>query len=269
MARPESLLGASRRRGPQPRRAALDPAIGGVVWRSVRELRPDAHVTEVSSRLSVGEAIDLLDDAPTLRLEKLDLAPVDRLNASADSAVTVSATKPFAAWSRRYLMVVVSADALVGGISAAIPASISETLSWGKRVALLCVLGLIVWPTAIALCRGYRRNRIGIGFDEPGAVMRAGMVVVVAGAPSGSDGHSNRNSGSDRCAVLRVTEAGRNRHSVRRAAQPARSFPCPTNPAVVAAPRTQPAACRRGGHLRRCATAQRTHSTRAGCWHEK
>jgi exopolysaccharide biosynthesis polyprenyl glycosylphosphotransferase len=51
---------------------------------------------------------------------------------------------------------------------------------------LLCVLGLVIWPAAIALCRGYRRNRIGIGFDEPGAVMRAGMVVVVAVAlPAG------------------------------------------------------------------------------------
>jgi len=44
----------------------------------------------------------------------------------------------------------------------------------------------VVWPGAIALCRGYRRNRIGIGFDEPGAVIRAGMLVVVAGAlPAG------------------------------------------------------------------------------------
>ena len=39
---------------------------------------------------------------------------------------------------------------------------------------------------AIALCRGYRRNRIGIGVDEPRAVMRAGLMVVVVGAlPAG------------------------------------------------------------------------------------
>jgi hypothetical protein len=51
---------------------------------------------------------------------------------------------------------------------------------------LLCLIGFVVWPTAIALCRGYRRNRIGIGFDEPRAVMRAGLMVVVAGAlPAG------------------------------------------------------------------------------------
>ena len=69
---------------------------------------------------------------------------------------------------------------------AAIPASISNTLSGRNAVPLLCLVGLIVWPAAIAICRGYRRNRIGIGFDEPGAVIRAGMLVVVAGAlPAG------------------------------------------------------------------------------------
>jgi exopolysaccharide biosynthesis polyprenyl glycosylphosphotransferase len=133
----------------------------------------------------VGDTADLLKDSPTLRLENLDLASDDQL-ATVDRAHSIPASKRFATWSRRYLMLVATADALVGGIAAAVPASISDTLSWGNRVALLCLLGLIVWPIAIALCRGYRRNWIGIGFDEPGAVMRAGMVVVVAGAlPAG------------------------------------------------------------------------------------
>jgi exopolysaccharide biosynthesis polyprenyl glycosylphosphotransferase len=62
-----------------------------------------------------------------------------------------------------------------------VPASISNTLSGQQNtVLMLTLIGLIVWPAAIALCRGYRRNRVGIGFDEPGAVIRAGMVVVVA-----------------------------------------------------------------------------------------
>ena len=63
----------------------------------------------------------------------------------------------------------------------------SATRSPGTtRSRCSCLIGLVVWPAAIALCRGYRRNRIGIGFDEPGAVMRAGMLVVVAGAlPAG------------------------------------------------------------------------------------
>jgi exopolysaccharide biosynthesis polyprenyl glycosylphosphotransferase len=148
-------------------------------------LQPDFHTTSPSP-LDVGEAVDLLDDSPTVRLESLDLASGDQLATATDRAVSVPASKRFAAWSRRYLLLLVGADALVGLLAAAVPASISDTLSWGHRVALLCLVGLVVWPAAIALCRGYRRNRIGIGFDEPGAVMRAGMLVVVAGAlPAG------------------------------------------------------------------------------------
>jgi exopolysaccharide biosynthesis polyprenyl glycosylphosphotransferase len=151
----------------------------------LRELPPDFHTSD-ASRLDLGEAAGLLDDAPTLRLEDLDLGRADQLTTATDRAVTIPASKRFAAWSRRYLMLVAGADALVGGIAAAVPASLSDTLSWGNRVVLLCLLGLIIWPAAIALCRGYRRNRIGIGFDEPGAVIRAGMLVVVAGAlPAG------------------------------------------------------------------------------------
>ena len=110
----------------------------------------------------------------------------DQLNKTTDRAVTIPASKRFATWSQRYLALVASADALVGGISAAIPASVSNTLSGRNAVPLLCLVGLMVWPAAIAVCRGYRRNRIGIGFDEPGAVIRAGMLVVVAVAlPAG------------------------------------------------------------------------------------
>jgi exopolysaccharide biosynthesis polyprenyl glycosylphosphotransferase len=136
-----------------------------------------------AASLSAAGAVDLLEDSPTVRLESLGLAGVDQL---ADRADTVPANKRFAAWSRRYLIAIATADALVGGIAAALPASISDTLSWNHRAVLLCLLGALVWPVAIALSRGYRRNRIGIGFDEPGAVIRAGMVVVVAVAlPAG------------------------------------------------------------------------------------
>jgi exopolysaccharide biosynthesis polyprenyl glycosylphosphotransferase len=151
----------------------------------LRDLQPDFHSTGASP-LGVGEAVDLLDDSPTVRLESLDLASSDHLETATDRAVTVPASRRFAAWSRRYLLLLVGADALVGGTAAAVPASISDTLSWGHRVVLVCLVSLVVWPVAIALCRGYRRNRIGIGFDEPGAVIRAGMLVVVAGAlPAG------------------------------------------------------------------------------------
>jgi exopolysaccharide biosynthesis polyprenyl glycosylphosphotransferase len=178
MARHESLFSTS------PRRAALEPAFAGLARRDLGELRRDLRTTDPSRR-GAGEAVDFLEDSPTLRLEKLDLS-TDQLNKTADRTVTVPASKRFATWSRRYLALVASADALVGGISAAVPASISNTLSGHNAVPLLCLVGLVVWPAAIAVCRGYRRNRIGIGFDEPGAVIRAGMLVVVAVAlPAG------------------------------------------------------------------------------------
>ena len=124
MARQQSLLGAS------PRRAALEPAFAGLAHREVRALHPDSHTTD-ASRLGVGEAVDLLDDSPTLRLEQPSIGQaMISLQARLDRAVP--ATKRFAAWSRRYLMLVASADALVGGVAAAIPASISDTLS-GQR----------------------------------------------------------------------------------------------------------------------------------------
>jgi exopolysaccharide biosynthesis polyprenyl glycosylphosphotransferase len=178
MARPESLLRASTGG------AASQPGLTGLRRPDGRELPGDFPAT-ASSRLSAGHAIDLLDDSPTLRLQRLDHSN-DQLNKTTDRTVTDPASTRFATWSRRYLMLVASADALVGGISAAVLASISDTLSAHNAVPLLCLVGLMVWPAAIAVCRGYRRNRIGIGFDEPGAVIRAGMLVVVAVAlPSG------------------------------------------------------------------------------------
>jgi exopolysaccharide biosynthesis polyprenyl glycosylphosphotransferase len=146
------------------------------VRHDLRELHPESHTSDAD------ETADLLDDSPTLRLT--DLVGDDQ---PATAAATVPATKRFAAWSRRYLILVAAADAVVGCIATAVPASISDTLSGKKWLPLLlCLIGSIVWPAAIALCRGYRRNRIGIGFDEPGAVMRAGMVIVVACAlPTG------------------------------------------------------------------------------------
>ena len=177
MASQDSLL---RRAG---RGAGFEPALAGPVRHDLRELHPDSPTTD-ASWLGFGEPVDLVDDAPTLRLEKRDRASVEHLT---DATVNVPATKRFAAWSRRYLMLVAAADALVGGVAAAVPASISDTLSGQDyTVLIISLVGLIVWPTAIALCRGYRRNRIGVGFDEPGAVMRAGMAVVVACAlPTG------------------------------------------------------------------------------------
>jgi exopolysaccharide biosynthesis polyprenyl glycosylphosphotransferase len=166
----------------------LEPALAGNGHYELHEVHAESvglsTATLNAGSLGAAEAFDFLEeDSPTVRLESHGLAGVDQL---ADRADTVPANKRFAAWSRRYLIAIATADALVGGIAAALPASISDTLSWNHRAVLLCLLGVLVWPVAIALSRGYRRNRIGIGFDEPGAVIRAGMVVVVAVAlPAG------------------------------------------------------------------------------------
>jgi exopolysaccharide biosynthesis polyprenyl glycosylphosphotransferase len=173
MARQESLLRASEGG------AALEPAFAGPMRQDLRQLHPDSHSTE-ASRLGVDEAVDLLDDSPTLRLENLDLASDDQLTSATDRVVTLPASKRFAEWSRRYLMILAVADALIGGIAAAVPASISDTLSGSNAVSELFLVGLLVWPATIALRRGYRRDRIGVGFDELRAVLRACSTVVVA-----------------------------------------------------------------------------------------
>ena len=103
------------------------------------------------------------------------------------AAETIPTRNRFAAWSRRYLTVLASADAVIGGTATAIPASISNVLSdWPYAVLVLGLVGMVVWPAAIALRLGYRRARIGVGLDELHAVTRAGMFVVVASAlPTG------------------------------------------------------------------------------------
>ena len=180
MARREILLRATGEN------TALEPAFTGSARHDLWEMHADFHTTEASLP-GGGVAIDLWDNSPTLRIESLDLSSSDQLPIVEDQRGAVPANKRFKAWSRRYLAGIAGADALVGGTAAALPASISDTLSgYQNAVPLLFLVGLVLWPLAIALCRGYRRNRIGIGFDEPGAVMRAGMMVVVAGAlPAG------------------------------------------------------------------------------------
>jgi exopolysaccharide biosynthesis polyprenyl glycosylphosphotransferase len=102
-------------------------------------------------------------------------------------AETIPARNRFLAWSRRYLLMLAGADAIIGGVVTAIPASISDTLSnQPYTVLVLCLLGMVVWPGAIWFRHGYRRSEIGLGISELRAVMRAGTVVVVASAlPTG------------------------------------------------------------------------------------
>ena len=118
---------------------------------------------------------------PITRLASHD----DQREAIADFAAPVSRRR-FAEWSLRYVAVLTAVDALVGGVAAGVSASMSETLAANQAVPLLCLIGLLFWPAAVGISRGYRRTRIGVGFDEFRAVMLAGLAVVAACAlPAG------------------------------------------------------------------------------------
>ena len=93
---------------------------------------------------------------------------------------TIPTNQRFAVWSFHYLLVLAAVDALIGGIAAGVPASISHTLSFYQAVPLICGLGLLLWPVAIALSRGYRRARIDAGSSEFRAVMLGGTVLIMA-----------------------------------------------------------------------------------------
>jgi exopolysaccharide biosynthesis polyprenyl glycosylphosphotransferase len=86
----------------------------------------------------------------------------------------------------RYVLVVAGVDALIGGLAAAVPALTSDTLHAYQVVPLLCLIGLLFWPAAIGLSRGYLSTQIGVGSDEFRAVMRAGTIMIVGCAlPAG------------------------------------------------------------------------------------
>ena len=86
-----------------------------------------------------GSAVDFLNGGSTvLPADNLDLASDDQLASTSDAAVTVPESRRFAAWSRRYLIFIAALDALVGGIAAAVPASISDTLSGQAGNDVIC-----------------------------------------------------------------------------------------------------------------------------------
>ena len=104
----------------------------------------------------------------------------DHEEAVTGSSVTIPTNQRFAVWSLQYLLVLGAVDALIGCIAFAVPASISDTLYFNQAVPLVCVVGLLLWPIAIALSRGYRRARIDVGSSEFRAVMLGGTVLVMA-----------------------------------------------------------------------------------------
>jgi exopolysaccharide biosynthesis polyprenyl glycosylphosphotransferase len=191
MAGPESL-----------QRASAGGAADELVY--VDTARPDVR-EEHPGAYEVWELHPSSDSDPTVRMVEGSLAlqpddprPADhhQQDKVAGFAVPVPPRQHFALWSTRYVLVLTGVDAFIGGIAAAIPASLSDTLYAYQAVPLLCVIGLLFWPAAIGVSRGYRRTRIGVGSDEFRAVLLAGSIMVVACAlPAGflvirNDAHS-------------------------------------------------------------------------------
>ena len=135
------------------------------------------------------------DSAPTLPIRRLGTSRTPPLSGNPVSPMSPidmpvalpTPARPFSAWSRRYVLLLAGCDVLAGGLATAIPAQFSNTLS--PRIALVAVLallGAIVWPISVGLARGYVRSRVGVGSEELRAVLRAAIGVVVVGAfPAG------------------------------------------------------------------------------------
>jgi exopolysaccharide biosynthesis polyprenyl glycosylphosphotransferase len=131
-------------------------------------------------------AVELLEGSLALQPPDQQLADRDQHEAVAGFAAPVPTRQRFAEWSFRYVLALAGVDALIGGAAAAVPASMSDTISGYQAIPLLCLISVLLWPAAIGVSRGYRRARIGIGPEEFRAVMLAGAVMVAGCAlPAG------------------------------------------------------------------------------------
>jgi exopolysaccharide biosynthesis polyprenyl glycosylphosphotransferase len=115
--------------------------------------------------------------------------PADTASESARSAratgserVELRDSQSFAAWSRRYVVTQVVVDGLVGILSVAFVLQLPYA-HFNEIKSLVLVLGAgIGWPIAVAICHGYERGEIGVGGDEPRAVLHAVILGIAAGA---------------------------------------------------------------------------------------
>jgi exopolysaccharide biosynthesis polyprenyl glycosylphosphotransferase len=178
-----------RMAGPQ----SLASASGGDAAEHFRHVNvaPNEHLNENDlehlnenelSRLQPGPGggLEMVERSLALETGDQQLVNHDHDEAVARFAVTIPANRRFAVWSLQYLLVLSGVDALIGGIAFAVPASMSHTLYFYQAVPLICMVGLLFWPVAIALSRGYRRARIDIGSSEFRAVMLGGTVLIMA-----------------------------------------------------------------------------------------
>lgn len=127
------------------------------------------------------DQLDLL--SPTLGLQPVRIPEP----ASTEPASTAPLEHPvgprFSVWARRYVTVLIGLDVGVGATATLVPSVISNTLSASvARIVVLCAIGAVVWPLAVATMKGYQRRTVGVGSDEVHAVLRAWVAVVVAGA---------------------------------------------------------------------------------------
>ena len=135
------------------------------------------------------------DSTPTMAAHELQLAvaepvagnPMSPASAADVTPINAPEARRFSAWSRRYVMGLAVADALIGALAAAVPAQFSNSLQDRHlMIGMLMALGALAWPLAIGLARGYVRARVGIGSEELRAVLRASVGVIVVGAfPAG------------------------------------------------------------------------------------
>ncbi len=174
----------------------------------------DEHLNESEfSRLQPdsGAGVGIVEGSLALQPGGQQLVSHGYDKAVTDFAVTIPTNQRFAVWSLQYLLVLAAVDALIGGIAAAVPASMSHTFYFYQAVPFICMVGLLFWPAAIAVSRGYRRARIDVGSSEFRAVMLGGTVLIMAIAlPAGFLALPNEGlvPGSPLFALLKVTAVG-------------------------------------------------------------
>jgi exopolysaccharide biosynthesis polyprenyl glycosylphosphotransferase len=132
----------------------------------VAELDPDTDYVDAHGPLAADTEIDSASGTPgTLP---------DRLEAS-DS-------QSFAAFSRRYVVTQMVLDGLVGILAVAFVLQLPNA-QFNEIKSVVLVLGAgIGWPIAVAISHGYERGKIGVGGDEPRAVLNAVILGIAAGA---------------------------------------------------------------------------------------
>lgn len=180
-----------------------------------RGLQRDTEDDGVPETLSTSALLDqILDEASTATVRTttdqttdtspgIDVGPDATVSVTEPSAPHPADTRPaigverqerlhparqqFRSWSGRYVNQTIALDVLVGLTAMLVIGALAEFTP--LRVAPetgWVFAGALLWPTAVALVRGYERSRVGIGGDEMRALLRAALLVVSASAiPAG------------------------------------------------------------------------------------